>query len=394
MAAILYISYDGLCEPLGQSQVYQYLVQLAGQYHYRFQLITFEKPKDLQDREKISRLKAELAGRGITWYPLRYHKKFSVAATAYDIFRGMFVATYVLIRHNIKAVHVRSYVPATIALMLRKLFGKPFIFDMRGFWIDEKVDVGRWPRGGFLYRVGKCFEKWFLLNANSVISLTDAGIAEMREFSYLKDAKNFTKISTCVNLELFKPDKSPKRSFVVGYVGGASLWYDFDLAIKYFLEFKRQTSQAQFLIINTFEQTFILKRLAHFQIAETDYRLLSAEHHEMPTYMNEMNIAVFFIRPFYSKIASAPTKLGELLGCGVPCVTGAGIGDMAGILREENVGVVDQDQSEDSIKEKVSEAITLLADPHLRDRCVAAAEKHFSLSRALWQYDRIYSKEV
>jgi hypothetical protein len=34
--------------------------------------------------------------------------------------------------------------------------------------------------------------------------------------------------------------------------------------------------------------------------------------------MNSMNAGVFFINPFYSKIASAPTKLGEFLGCGVP----------------------------------------------------------------------------
>src|SRR2546422_345009 len=43
--SILYISYDGLMEPLGQSQVLQYLKGLADE-HFEITLITFEKKAD------------------------------------------------------------------------------------------------------------------------------------------------------------------------------------------------------------------------------------------------------------------------------------------------------------------------------------------------------------
>jgi len=48
MASVLYISYTGLSDPLGESQVLQYLLRLAQKH--RISLITFEKP------ELISRL--------------------------------------------------------------------------------------------------------------------------------------------------------------------------------------------------------------------------------------------------------------------------------------------------------------------------------------------------
>lgn len=395
MATILYISYDGLCEPLGQSQVYQYLVELVRRYDYRFQLITFEKPHDLNNIEKIRALKDDLNKLGITWYPMRYHKRFSVLATAYDIIRGLCVATYVVLKYEIKTIHVRSYTPAVIALILRLVLKKPFIFDMRGFWADEKVDVGSWRRDGPLYKIAKTFEKWFLLKSNIVISLTDAAISEMKRFPYLVGVhRTFIKISTCVNLNLFSPgQKNLNERFVVGYIGGASAWYNFDLAVKYYLEFKKRIPGAQFLIINANEQEFIRNRLAHYSITKSDYQLVAVPHLEMPAYIHKMKLVLFFIHPYFSKIASAPTKVGEILACGVPCITNGGVGDLASLLNDENVGIVVADHSDRFIEGATDDALMLLKDPGLQERCAGAAEKHFSLGRALDKYNEIYSQD-
>ena len=47
---ILYISYDGMLEPLGQSQVVAYLEKLAP--GRRIHLISFEKPRDWVDEAR------------------------------------------------------------------------------------------------------------------------------------------------------------------------------------------------------------------------------------------------------------------------------------------------------------------------------------------------------
>ena len=50
MARVLYITYDGLLEPLGQSQVLQYLKKLA-EYH-EITLVSYERTADWAEVDK------------------------------------------------------------------------------------------------------------------------------------------------------------------------------------------------------------------------------------------------------------------------------------------------------------------------------------------------------
>ncbi len=144
--AVMYLSYDGILEPLGHSQVLRYLERLAPAH--KIILISFEKPEDWQQIEAREALRAHINATGITWIPLRYHKWPSALATMFDIAQGVIVGSWVVMRHKISIVHARSYVPSVIALALKKLFRLKYIFDMRGFWADERVDGGLWPAGG------------------------------------------------------------------------------------------------------------------------------------------------------------------------------------------------------------------------------------------------------
>lgn len=139
---VLYITYDGIMEPLGQSQVLQYLITLAKRYNIL--LISYEKPSDWKDENRRNVMLEETRKAGIRWVPLRYHKSPSALATAYDVAIGFCISFYLAIRNNIKIVHARSYVPSVIALGLKKIFKTRFIFDMRGFWADEHVERGSW----------------------------------------------------------------------------------------------------------------------------------------------------------------------------------------------------------------------------------------------------------
>ena len=56
---------------------------------------------------------------------------------------------------------------------------------MRGFWPDENLDSNAWKRKSRIYMMAKWFEKKFLLNADHIISLTNAGIKEINKFSYV-----------------------------------------------------------------------------------------------------------------------------------------------------------------------------------------------------------------
>lgn len=402
MANILYISYDGLLEPLGQSQVLQYVKQLAQTYQHDMTVVSYEKPHDWQDQSRRVNLQQQIREAGITWVPLRYHKAPSVLATSYDLAVGIVVCGYWAIRKRVHIVHARSYVASIIALVLKKGLKKRFIFDMRGFWADEKLDSQCWQRQSRIYRLAKWFEKRFLLQADCVVSLTHSGIEEIKKFTYMHDRPFFYRvIPTCTNLELFKPahpvvessHRNPEHALTIGYVGTSSGWYLFEPVLQCYQLLLQLYPHTQFLIINRQEHQALAAQLNAAGIPPEQVRIIAAEYTEVPRYMAEMDATLFFIKPAFSKRASAPTKLGEFLACGIPCLTNAGVGDVEQILgAAQGVGVVLTEFTAKSQQQAVNALLALIQDPLTRHRCVAVAHQYFALEQGVQAYHEVYQQ--
>ncbi len=391
MARILYISYTGLLEPLGQSQVLQYLVGLSERHE--LELVSFEKPAQFAETERRSALEQQLADAGIEWHPLRYHKRFSILATVYDVFCMRRKALHLDGRNPFDIVHCRSYVAGIAGAHLKKRRGTRFIFDMRGFWADERVDGGIWKAGGLLYRVAKRVERWLLRNADYLVSLTQAGVEEIETFRYMEGV-NLPKavISTCTNLSLFRPptDKGKESGPTIGMVGSVGTWYLFDEMLECVSRMFALNKSAKLLVVNKSDHVLIEKKLADAGIASDRYQIVSANYDEVARYVGRMDFGLFFIKPVFSKKASAPTKLGEFLGCGVPCLTNTGVGDMDSILQSSNTGICIDEFSAEAYDDAFERMRSLLADQDLTTRCRETAEKYFSLEKGIAEYDRIY----
>lgn len=391
-AGVLYISYDGMLEPLGQSQVLAYLERLA--QDRPIHLISFEKAEDWSKDSERQALGARIAAAGIAWHPLRYHKKPSAVATAWDIAQGTALGLWLTLRHQLSIVHARSYVASVMALVIKRITGARYVFDMRGFWADERVDGGLWPSGGRMYRVAKWFEQRFLLAADHVVSLTHAAVHIMKAFDYLQGRMPpFTVIPTCADLHRFKPVERvrPDGAFVLGYVGTVGTWYLFDEVAASVAALLRIRPDAQFLVVNRGEHEYIRERLGAAGVPDSAVKMTSATHAEVPEWIARMDAGIFFIKPAFSKQASAPTKLAEFLGCGVPCLGNKGVGDMAEVLRENRVGVALDQFDQESLITGVNQLLDLAADPQTKNRCVQTAHKHFSLEEGVRRYAGIYT---
>ena len=391
---VLYISYDGMLEPLGQSQVLAYLKGLAP--NRVIHLISFEKAADWNKAIDIQLFTAEIADAGIFWHPLRYHKWPSVLATAWDIATGIGLGLWLVLRHSLKVVHARSYVSSVIALVVKQITGAKYVFDMRGFWADEKVDGGSWKRDELMYKMTKGLERRFLLAADHVVSLTNAAVLEMQRFPYLQGRMPpITVIPTCADLNRFAvapqlETTNIRRSFVLGYVGSVGTYYMFDEVVASFIQLRQLRPEARLLIVNLGQHQFIRERLYAAGVSDTNIELTSANHSEMPILMAQMDAAAFFIKPVFSKQASAPTKLAEFLGCGIPCLSNAGVGDMAEVLEGEKVGVALESFDPESIRAGLIRLLLLVQDPEIRGRCACAARIHFSLDKGVASYKIIY----
>ncbi len=393
---ILYLSYDGLLEPLGYSQVFQYLRELAKAHEIC--LITFEKSEDWDNIGRRNALRDEVSRAGIRWFALRYHKRPTLLATAYDISVGFVLGCFLVLRYRIEIVHARSYTPSVIALGLKRLWGVKYVFDMRGFWPDEKVDGGVWTRGSLLYRLAKKCEERFLLGADRVVSLTRKAVEEMKTFSYLQGhLPAFEVITTCADLGNFRPRRTDRRidgdapvRFTLGSVGAVKLWYLFDQVLVCFASLRELIPAARLLILNQGEHGYIRERLSFHGVPEDCVTLRAVSFAEMPMGMSEMDAAILLVKPSYSSMAKAPTKLGELLGCGVPCLGSVGLADMGPVLERDRVGVMIRNFGEEEIRVAIEELVKLAGDPEISRRCRRVAEEYFSLASGVGKYDRIY----
>lgn len=398
---LLYVSYDGLLEPLGESQVVGYLERLAP--GRRIALMSFEKPADLTDAGRVQAMRDRLAAGGIEWVQMKYHKRPSLPATAYDILRGILRALWLGRKGRIHLVHARGYVAALIALSLKKMTGAKFLFDMRGFWADEKVDGGHWAKDSLLYRLTKRWERRFYESADGIVSLTRAGVTALPSLGYRIGDVPIEVIPTCTDLARFT--SGPKDAglvsrfglegrLVIGCTGTMSNWYLRRPMLQYLAYLMTCLERATVLVVTREDHERLRLDARAVGLRDEHLVLTQAPFAAMPDYLRLMDLGMFFIKPCFSKKGSSATKLGELLATGVPVVINEGVGDSDWIIRQHDVGVVLRGTDQSEFEHSVEPIRRLLADPGLSGRCRAVAEQYFDLRDGVEKYGAFYAKLV
>ncbi len=397
-APTLYISYDGVLEALGESQVVAYLERLA--INYQITLISFEKPRDWRDGARAARMRARLTSAGIRWKALKYHKSPPVVSTALDILRGIWSALRWQSQTRGQIVHVRGYVPAMIGLALKSLRRTKLLFDMRGFWADEKAEAGHWNRRSFVYKVAKRCERAFFESANAIVSLTEAGVKVFPDLGYrVPPGIPIKVIPTCADLKRFaagprRPDLLARLGLgghlVIGCVGTMSNWYLRQPMLDYLAFLLARMPKLKALIVTAEDLDRLGADARRAGIAPERLVLMRADFDEMPDVMRLIDVGMFFIKPVFSKKGSAATKLAEFLASGVPVVINDGVGDSGHIVKEYSTGVVLPSTTSNDFDASFDQVRALFDDPEVRLRCRAAAEALFDVERGAASYRAIY----
>lgn len=403
MKKVLYISYDGMTDPLGQSQVLPYLIGLS-KYGYRFTILSFEKKERFKKFHNI--IEKIVSEASISWVPLRFTTRPPFLSKLYDVLRMRRKALHLQKIEKFDMVHCRSYLAADIGLAFKKRFGTKFFFDMRGFWADEKKDAGTWKQSSFLfrkiYRYYKQKEIEYLKNADYIISLTLSGKKEMMKWSSYNPSAPIGVIPCCADMELFTltsvADKIEGRKIlgmqneglVISYLGSIGAWYMLDEMLELFSYIKLTYSDAKFLFITHSKKEMILSKLGEHHLSEKDILIVEATRQQVPLYVKASDINISFIKPVYSKISSSPTKLGEVLAMGIPVIANAGVGDVEETLLTTDSGVILREFNELQYKKVVSIIPGLLSkDPsEIRNKIYSI----YSLEQGVANYLNFYQK--
>ena len=392
--SVLYLSYDGLMEQLGQSQILPYLRQLAK--GRKITLITYEKKQDINDPERKARFQKFTHDAGIYWLPLRYHKGPGILAKIYDLTIGFIVGAFKCLTGKVRIVHARGYMVSVISLALKQVFGIQFIFDMRGFWVDQRVEMGMWNRDSRIFRIAKWLEIQFIQKADVVFALNNATVETIKKWPAVQGQSiRFEVVTTCTDLEIFKPPPdtfSIKENipFTLGYVGNAGEGYLFEPVLDLYSEIQKVQTKARLMIVNRNDHILILDLIRKHGLDSTTIELGGCDHKDVPKKMWQMDAGIFIVRPDPSRISSVPTRLGEFLACGVPCVGNAGIGGVEGILEDERVGVVLRNFDSESVKAAAASLVGIAAERECKTRCIKSAKLHFSLEAGVATYEKAY----
>jgi glycosyltransferase involved in cell wall biosynthesis len=401
---IIYISYDGMTDPLGQSQVIPYLARLT-KYGYQFIILSCDKPERYAaSKDYVQKLIDPFP---IKWVSIPYHKKPPVISTAYDIVQLKKKAKDIYRQEKFDMIHARAGISGLVALQLKNVLPVKLLNDIRGFWADERVDGGLWNTHNILYNlIYKFFkkkEKELLENADYNICLTDAANKEIHKWKNISTQPVLLEVIPCsVDLELFNPDtidanlkKEFKKElhisdtdFIISYLGSVGSWY----LTKEMMDFCKVVSDkipaAKILFISPDDTELIKDAALSSGLSVNKIVIRQAKRHEVPILLSFSNYSLFFIKPCYSKIASSPTKHGEIMAMGIPVITNTGVGDVEMIVAKYNSGYVLNNFSEKAFAEVVDKMIS--GNTFDKEEIRKGAHDFYSLEKGVASYKKVY----
>jgi glycosyltransferase involved in cell wall biosynthesis len=387
-----------MTEPLGQSQVLPYLRGLA-RSGWSIDLVAFEPAAAAED--KIRALASGLGEQGIryTWSRRRpsHHLAVKVADAAEALGRALGRAA----GSRPRIVHARSYLPGAVAQLVTTLIpGARFVFDCRGLAGDEYIDFGHWTRDDVRYRLLKRAERVLFGRAHAVVTLTYRLRDWLRQQGFTRADSLVEVIPCCADLDRFRPDRDARAAsrihlragdrFVLAYSGSLGSYYcDEEMAMLFAALHRRRPS---LLAVFTRSDTSKLRAaLAREGVPESAVFVEAVEPRDMPARLAGADAAASLIQPWFSKIASSPTKVAEFLGLGLPVVANRGIGDMEGLIASSPAMIDAGGLS----REELDRAADVLAAcdqvPDLRVEARRLAQAEFDLANVgVARYQRLY----
>lgn len=396
---MLFLSYDGLTDPLGQSQVLPYLAGLAARGH-GIAVVSCDKDEAMAGREAT--VAAQCASAGIEWRSVRYRPSPPVASTLANLIAMEQQAADMQRDAPFDIVHCRSLLPALIGRRMQRREGSRFLFDMRGFWIEERFERGIWSASNPLYLAVEAWlrrrERDAYAHADAIVSLTHAAREELARRGGPEWAAKTAVIPCCADLDHFDPRGGAARAqgramlglapdtplmLFLGSLGGA---YPLDPVFAFFRRWSEGRGAARLLFVTRHPASEVF---AHPGAAGLETRILvrPGERADMPALIAAADVGLSFILPSLCAIASSPTKVGEMLAMGVRVVANAGVGDMARVMSEPGAGVLLPDLSLSNVE---AAAVAIRDRPGDPDAARAVATTWYALDAGVATYDRVY----
>jgi len=390
MAKVLYFSYDGLLDPLGQSQIVPYISAIAAAGHSQT-IVSYEKVE--RPQEQIQLMKNKLQNIGVCWIRLEFKSgKFWVLKR--------FVSGVLLIRKLCRHIqpdfiHLRGFVPSIIFQLSRSRV--PHLYDFRSFALGEWVDIGKINPSSLLYRILNSLDKKVVRSASGLVVLEQSAKRLLEE---IYDVPNvpLKVIRTCTDVKRYRTRENSvykeRSTLRFVFLGGARFPYQPDLALRLLQCLINRGLNCQIDFINERDHIFIESAIDHVGISRDRIKILASDHYKIPDLLATYDCGFIAYDSSKWRRVCSPTKLGEYLAAGLPVISLEGI-DITDELSETTscVLTVSREELEGGFQQnRVDQIIRFIQRPGVGRRCQQLAREEFNLDTAGKLYSELYAE--
>lgn len=400
-ARSIFVTNNGLSDHIGTAQILPYLEGLCARGH-QIACLTVERPE--RQAEYHDHIAPRLAQAGIRHDAiLRRRSRLANKLERFAIPQVMMGRLDALVDDfTPDLIHCRSYMPLPAVLPISQQRKLPFLFDMRGFWVDERCEAGIWdgPVGRTFAQHFRKLEAQAFAKAAATITLTDDAKTLLEDRGSVGDAQ-ISVIPCSVDQQVFRPDAKwrhatrqqldiPPDSIVLVHLGSAGPLYMMETTYRLMAALKRLGLPVKLLLLgdHTQQQHLDAAKQAGVTLDKTDLYCRHVPHGDVPAFLNAADIGLSFRINGRSSLGVSATKLGEYMSCGLPVISNTGIGDIHEIIPARQFGLVLGSHRDAAIKHAAS---VIASAPFANRTDIAAhARARFSMELACQKYDHIY----
>ena len=147
----------------------------------------------------------------------------------------------------------------------------------------------------------------------------------------------------------------------------------------------------KFLFITKDSPKLILEKAKSKKTDVSSIKIKPSSREMMPSYIGLSDFSIFFILPVFSKKASSPTKMGEIMNLGIPIICNSGVGDVDEIMEKSMPELLVKDFTND----EYDRVIDLITNNYKSNQktIIETSHSYYSLEKGVEKYKEVY-KEI
>jgi len=373
---------------------------------WAYDILSLEKAPDLERTGRVREVEQRLARAGVTWHRSPYDWSRSGGAAVKNLGTLARQAVRLAMRGRVRAIHARAYHGAFAGLAAWTAAGLPYVFDARSYWIDEKLEEGRWFTTPVRLGLARGLEHQLFARAAGVVTLTELQASDVRAGRFGANGdRPVVCVPTTADYEDFRrrPPAELTRvpagvrarlagKLVLAVIGSINRSYLVDETLDLARRVMARRPDAHLLILSGQQQEYE-DRLVAIGVDTARVTQAKADHDAMPQWMSLLDWCLLLLNPASpAKRASVPTKLAELFASGVrPAQFGCNA-EVSEWVRRAGSGFVLPSVEAGALEDAARRIAEWQGDAASLARAREITAAHFSLQTGLERYDGLWRR--